>query len=201
MILGGYFLGRTIPNIGEKIHYVILVVVLVSILPIIIGFLMHDALRQRPTAAMAEVPIRTIVFDIGRVLIRIDVAKPKAGLAKGLPLSPDQLWSAIEHDPRWQDWQEGRMAATTGIPTVVCDWVSRLTSLISPRFGMTLWIRHPSTPIRVLRDLEALQARAALQYRSDSCSQARIELRIFPLFPFRDQNLFLRGGLQQSRVP
>jgi membrane-associated protein len=39
MILGGYFLGRTIPNIGEKIHYVILVVVLVSILPIIIGFL------------------------------------------------------------------------------------------------------------------------------------------------------------------
>jgi membrane-associated protein len=39
MILGGYTLGRSIPNIGKYIHYVIAVVVLVSILPAIIGFL------------------------------------------------------------------------------------------------------------------------------------------------------------------
>jgi FMN phosphatase YigB (HAD superfamily) len=75
---------------------------------------------------MAEVPIRTIVFDIGRVLIRIDVAKAKAGLAKGLPLSPDELWSAIEHDPRWQDWQEGRMSAH--------DWHTNLCA----RLGVSL---------------------------------------------------------------
>jgi membrane-associated protein len=38
MILGGYFLGRSIPNIGSKIHYVIAVVVVLSLLPAIIGF-------------------------------------------------------------------------------------------------------------------------------------------------------------------
>jgi membrane-associated protein len=37
MILGGYFLGRSVPNIGSKIHYVIAVVVLVSVLPAIIS--------------------------------------------------------------------------------------------------------------------------------------------------------------------
>jgi membrane-associated protein len=36
-ILGGYFLGRTVPNIGEKVHYVILVVAVLSILPAIIS--------------------------------------------------------------------------------------------------------------------------------------------------------------------
>jgi membrane-associated protein len=38
-ILGGYFLGRTVPNISQKIHYVILIVAIVSILPAIIGVL------------------------------------------------------------------------------------------------------------------------------------------------------------------
>ena len=38
-ILGGYTLGRSIPNIGKYIHYVIAVVVLLSVLPAIIGIL------------------------------------------------------------------------------------------------------------------------------------------------------------------
>ena len=37
MILGGYALGRTVPNIGKYIHFVILAVAIVSILPAIIG--------------------------------------------------------------------------------------------------------------------------------------------------------------------
>jgi membrane-associated protein len=37
MILGGYFLGRHVPNIEHRIHYVIAVVIFVSILPAIIG--------------------------------------------------------------------------------------------------------------------------------------------------------------------
>jgi membrane-associated protein len=36
-ILGGYFLGRTVPNIGQKVHYVILVVAVLSILPAVIS--------------------------------------------------------------------------------------------------------------------------------------------------------------------
>ena len=39
MILGGYFLGRSVPNIGQRIHYVIAVVVVLSLLPAIIGIL------------------------------------------------------------------------------------------------------------------------------------------------------------------
>jgi membrane-associated protein len=39
MILGGYFLGRQIPNISDNIHYVIAVVIFLSLLPPIIGFL------------------------------------------------------------------------------------------------------------------------------------------------------------------
>lgn len=39
MILGGYFLGRSIPNIGQRIHYVIAAVIVLSLLPAIISFL------------------------------------------------------------------------------------------------------------------------------------------------------------------
>ena len=39
MILGGYALGRSVPNIGARIHYVIAVVIFVSVLPVIISFL------------------------------------------------------------------------------------------------------------------------------------------------------------------
>jgi membrane-associated protein len=47
-ILGGYVLGRSVPNIGKYIHYVIAVVVLVSILPAIAGIL-----KSRKTASQA----------------------------------------------------------------------------------------------------------------------------------------------------
>ena len=54
--------------------------------------------------------LRAVIFDIGRVLIRVDIQRVKSALAQGLPFTPEELWSAIEKDPRWPDWQEGRMA-------------------------------------------------------------------------------------------
>jgi membrane-associated protein len=42
MVLGGYFLGRSIPNIEKKIHYIILIIIFVSILPII-----YEVLKNR----------------------------------------------------------------------------------------------------------------------------------------------------------
>jgi membrane-associated protein len=39
MILGGYFLGRSVPNIGQRIHYVIGVVVALSLLPAVISII------------------------------------------------------------------------------------------------------------------------------------------------------------------
>jgi len=39
MILGGYTLGRSVPNIAKRIHYVIAVVIILSIMPAIISIL------------------------------------------------------------------------------------------------------------------------------------------------------------------
>ena len=54
--------------------------------------------------------LRAVIFDIGRVLVRLDIARSLAGLSRGLSLSPDEIWSSIQTDPRWHDWQEGRIA-------------------------------------------------------------------------------------------
>ena len=54
--------------------------------------------------------LRAIIFDIGRVLIRMDVARATSGLAEGLPFSPEEIWSALQKDPMWKDWQEGRFS-------------------------------------------------------------------------------------------
>jgi HAD superfamily hydrolase (TIGR01509 family) len=70
--------------------------------------------------------IRAIIFDIGRVIIQLDLRRVQEGLSKGLPLSPEELWSAVEKDPRWNDWQEGRMSAR--------DWHQNLSN----RLGIPL---------------------------------------------------------------
>jgi HAD superfamily hydrolase (TIGR01509 family) len=55
--------------------------------------------------------IRAIISDIGRVIVGIDVSRSVQGLATGISLSPKEIWSAIEKDPRWPDLQEGRITA------------------------------------------------------------------------------------------
>ena len=53
-ILGGYSLGRSVPNIGKYIHYVIAVVVLVSILPAVIGVLKSRKTAPAPLSESAR---------------------------------------------------------------------------------------------------------------------------------------------------
>lgn len=51
-VIGGYSLGRLIPNIGQYIHYVIAIVAVISILPAVIGVLRsRKASVPPPTAA------------------------------------------------------------------------------------------------------------------------------------------------------
>jgi putative hydrolase of the HAD superfamily len=59
---------------------------------------------------MSNSPLRAVIFDIGRVLVKLDLARAIEGLSQGVSLSPAELWSAIEKDPRWRDWQEGRIS-------------------------------------------------------------------------------------------
>ena len=59
---------------------------------------------------MPAAPLRAVIFDIGRVLVKVDVPRALEGLSQGISISPAELWSAIEKDPRWHDWQEGRIS-------------------------------------------------------------------------------------------
>jgi len=59
--------------------------------------------------AASHPPLQTVIFDIGRVLVRVDVSRAMQSLAQGISLSPQELWTAIEKDPLWPDWQEGRL--------------------------------------------------------------------------------------------
>jgi membrane-associated protein len=54
MILGGYFLGRQIPNISENIHYVIAVVIFLSILPAIIAVLRARSAEQAKPSSLPQ---------------------------------------------------------------------------------------------------------------------------------------------------
>ncbi len=54
MILGGFFLGKFIPNIGGRIHYVIAAVIFLSLLPAIIGIL--RARNRKPGAKSGGSP-------------------------------------------------------------------------------------------------------------------------------------------------
>ena len=56
MILGGFTLGRSVPNIGKYIHYVIAVVAVVSILPAVFGILKS----RKPASAKAPAPAAPI---------------------------------------------------------------------------------------------------------------------------------------------
>jgi len=59
---------------------------------------------------MPNARLRSAIFDIGRVLVKLDLVRAIEGLSQGISLPPEELWSAIQKDPRWHDWQEGRIS-------------------------------------------------------------------------------------------
>ena len=74
---------------------------------------------------MAAAPIRALIFDIGGVIVRSDARRALGDLADGSLHSPAEVVQLIRTDPRWQDWQEGRIAPR--------EWHAHL----SARLGMT----------------------------------------------------------------
>ena len=130
--------------------------------------------------------IRAVIFDVGRVLIRVDVGRAMQELGPGLKLTPAELWSAIEKDPSWKDWQEGRMSAR--------DYHQRLTK----RLGSTLpfekfadaWnLALDPTPLQDTSLFERLakRYRLALLSNTDPIHIAHMEPRyeFFRFFPAR----------------
>lgn len=51
-----------------------------------------------------------MIFDIGRVIIRVDLSRSMGALGKRDALNHTQVLRELEADERWSDWQEGRMA-------------------------------------------------------------------------------------------
>ena len=131
---------------------------------------------------MPNAKFRAIIFDIGRVLIRVDVSRAMDGLASGLSLTPQEAWSAIEKDPRWLDWQEGRISPS--------DWHLHLskrlgTSLTFEQFS-EVWNRAlDPNPIHAESFLENLSKnyRLALLSNTDPIHMSNEEAR-FPFFRF-----------------
>jgi len=130
--------------------------------------------------------LRAIIFDIGRVLVRVDVGRAMEGLANGTKLSPAELWSAIEKDPRWPDWQEGRVSAH--------DWhlhlARRLGGELTFQQFTEAWNRAlDPTPIQEHAFLEGLSKRyrLALLSNTDPLHVRHMEgsYRFFELFPVR----------------
>ena len=57
-----------------------------------------------------EKPPRAVIFDVGRVIIRVDLSRSMGSLGKRDGLTHVEVLRQLEADPRWPDWQEGRMA-------------------------------------------------------------------------------------------
>jgi len=130
--------------------------------------------------------LRAILFDIGGVLIRVDVARAMSGLAEGLALSPEEVWSVLQKDPRWKDWQEGRISPR--------DWhlhvSKRLGSNLPFERFVEVWNRAlDPTPIHDNGLLEQLakRYRLAVLSNTDPLHVAHMEgtFPFFGLFPVR----------------
>src|SRR6202022_509851 len=72
-----------------------------------------NSIRAKIAMAILGGPIletpRAVIFDIGRVIIRVDLARSFEVFGKRDGLSAGQVWTALQTDTRWDDWQEGRM--------------------------------------------------------------------------------------------
>lgn len=127
-----------------------------------------------------------ILFDIGRVLVRLDISAAMAGLATGSTMSSQEVWAAIESHPRWRDWQEGRLSPH--------EWHrqfgQRLGSVLDFEAFRAAWnaalLPEPILPDALLQQL-ARSYRVALVSNTDPFHVAHLEAN-FPFmghFPLR----------------
>ena len=78
-------------------------------------------------ASNGEFPTpKAILFDIGRVIVGVNVDRAAEPLGEAARTTAAELWRAIETDPRWPDWQEGRVTPR--------EWHAHLAK----RFGVGL---------------------------------------------------------------
>jgi putative hydrolase of the HAD superfamily len=128
---------------------------------------------------------RAVIFDVGRVIIRVDLSHSMKALGKREGLSHKQVLRELETDPRWLDWQEGRITPR--------DWHAHLCKKLHFSYSFeefcAIW-NSILDPEAILPDLlfERLAAncRLALLSNTDPIHVAHFEtnysfVRLFPV--------------------
>src|SRR5260370_24596889 len=139
---------------------------------------------------MIRRPPRSTLFPYTTLFrsIRVDISRAMAGLASGLALKPQEIWSAIEKDPHWLDWQEGRISPH--------DWHIHLTkrlgaSLTFERFSEVWNLALDPNPIPSESFLETVfkNYRLPLLSNTDPIHMSEEDAR-FPFFLFFPNRIY-----------
>ena len=132
-----------------------------------------------------ETPPRAVIFDIGRVIVRVDLSRSMGSLGQRDGLSHMQVLRELEADPRWPDWQEGRMTPA--------DWHAHLSKKLHFSYSFAefcaIWngVLDPETILSdVLFERLATKCRIALLSNTDPIHVAHLEanypfMRLFPV--------------------
>jgi FMN phosphatase YigB (HAD superfamily) len=128
---------------------------------------------------------RAVIFDVGRVIIRVDMSRSIAALGKRDGLSHLQVLRELEVDSRWPDWQEGRMTPH--------DWHAHLSKKLHFSYGFeefcAIWntVLDPETILPdLLFERLATKCRLGLLSNTDPIHVAHFEatypfVRLFPV--------------------
>ena len=132
-----------------------------------------------------ETPPRALIFDVGRVIIRVDLSRSFGALGKRDGLSHLQVIQELETDSRWADWQEGRVT-----PRV---WHAHLSKKLQFSYDFeefcAIWngVLDPETILPdALFERWATKCRIAMLSNTDPIDVAHIEatypfVRFFPV--------------------
>lgn len=90
----------------------------------------REGLKERAGAGERIArPPKAVIFDIGRVIVRLDLKRAFTPIAEALRRRPDQparrlsaeeVWELIRGDEHWQDWQEGRISPAEWHRHLIC---------------------------------------------------------------------------------
>jgi glucose-1-phosphatase len=133
----------------------------------------------------SAVPPRAVIFDIGGVIVRVTVSRALGAIRREAEVSAEQIWSAIQADSLWGDWETGKLDAR--------EWYRHLAK----KFGSPLdfeafsdaWCRvlepEPIIGDELFRELGA-RARLGLISNTDPLHVAYMEknfpfVRYFPV--------------------